>query len=227
MVARASPLQAVFLTPKESISKIDQITDKLKLVIQGTAGQNYLPLRVYLLGLLAQRKIIEYLNDDNLWCQVVWDSATGLPSHPSFAADLVKYTETFKTGDILEAILNSFSGWTLLQREESLCCCGGGERMVSREMMVNTVLKAGEDGLVIKLLVGVRSGDLKHLEHHFKIGKPSRVDGNLYIVFTSENQIRYNENSGLILEKINLDSDELFSVSAFEEIINRLSIAEF
>src|SRR3989344_6670987 len=103
-----------FLTPRTAISRLDEIIDGLG--VNKIESSTLLGIWVYILALKAQRKVIGYLNDDNFYCQVLWDTATRFPSHPSLAADVLKYAEVFEADGELQAILNSFSGWSLFRQ---------------------------------------------------------------------------------------------------------------
>ena len=185
---------------------------------------------IYCLALKAQKKILAYLNDDSLSCQVLWDASTGLPSHPSFVADVVKSVEIFKAEPELKALLNSFLGWSLFRQVKMNCLCMGRDKLeVDVDILVNTILKTNERGLAVKLLVGVRSSVNGYIEKHYHIKKKdyqSRVIDGLYIILNCENVVGlYGDR--VYVEPLNFSYvDQLFGLSEFGRIVRRQMSAE-
>ena len=213
---------SLFLVPNEAISRLDEVINQLKLKLGENNQPNLLAAQVFCLALEAQKKVLAYLNDDNFYCQVPWDPATDLPSHPSLAADVAKYTELFPVSADLKALLNSFSGWSLLHHEKlPACCCGRKERPVDSDIMLNAILKSDNGSLTIKFLVGVKSGDNDHLEKHYNIKQKSQVVDGLIIIFICENRIIVNSSDESTIEVLNFSHAEQFDVSVFEGMVNK------
>lgn len=180
---------ASFLDPPEAISRINNLADQISSALERRVIKNsFVALSIYYLALKAQQRVVEYLNNDTFYCQVLWDSRTNLPSHPSLAADIAKYRDVFTVSPHLRALLESFSSWATLQKEEMECCCGGSvkPRLVSLEIMINTILKVEEDRLIIKFLLGVKSNDSNHLVNHYSFSKQSEVMDGLHIILICE-----------------------------------------
>lgn len=215
-VSEATPL---FLIPTEAISRLDEITSQLRERLDSERLPKFLAAEVCYLAFLAQKKILGYLNDENFFCRILWDPRTNLPSHPSLTADVAKCGETFNMPSGLRALLNSFSCWTVLQKEELKgCVCSGKSKTISIEVMTNTILRVQDNGLAVKLLIGVRADDQSHLEKHYNIKKQSRASDGLIIIFTCENRIVLT-GEGLTVESVSYSSAETFSVPDFEKMI--------
>ena len=215
-----------FILPGEAIARLDKIIDFFKSLCMAQGA--HAASKIFLMALMAQRKVLANLNDENLYCQVLWDERTGFPSHPSLAADVAKYFEIFNTSDWLKALLNSFSGWSLFRQEKILCCCGRKERIVSLDIMINTILSVSSvpkssinSSLEIKLLVGVKTDDMEHLKMHYNIKKQSKVDGGLYIIFNCVNSVaiadrlQLHPEDFLTIQPVNFSHADLFSVEEF------------
>ncbi|OGM99539.1 MAG: hypothetical protein A3B91_01985 [Candidatus Yanofskybacteria bacterium RIFCSPHIGHO2_02_FULL_41_29] len=212
--------EPLFLNPKESIDRIDSITLKLGEITKKQRSSKFLASVVYCLALRAQSKILNYLNDENFFCRVLWDQRTNLPSHPSLAADVGKYGETFDPSPELKSVLSSLSGWALFRQEKLLCCCGRKEkiRTVDLDLLLNTVIKVEERGLSVKLLVGVKANDVDHLEVHYNIKRQSQVDSGLQIIFTCENLIRL-DGEEVTAEPVSFSHAEQFNVPELDDQI--------
>ena len=218
---RAEPF-AAFINPSDAVVRLEIIANQIEKLLRAETKTELFAARVYCLALRAQQKILEYLNSDSFYCQVLWDGRTGLPSHPSLAADAAKCGEVFELSAESRALLNSFSEWTVLRSEKlEGCCCSGKPRDVLLEIMVNTVLRVDTDWLVVKLLLGVRANDEKHLEKHYGFKKQSRASGDINIIFICENKARV-LNGTIALEPIsyNLSQKEL-SIVEIERIIKK------
>ncbi len=216
-VNQSAPL---FLNPAESIIRSDNILFKLRAKLESKKSPKLLASVVYCLALKAQKKILAYLNDDDFFCQVLWDSRIGLPSSPSLAADVAKCAEVFDLSPELKSLLNSLSGWVLFKKEQMPCCCGGKERMVDIDIMMNTILKVENSSLTVKFLVGVKSDDQDHLEKHYKTKRQSKVDSGLIIIFTCENQITASSDGLMpVIESMDFSHDEQLHVPELEKNI--------
>jgi len=216
-----------FLNPQEAIEQLNVITSRL-LVAGESRSHEFIASEVYILALMAQAKILNYLNDENFFCRVLWDPRTNLPSHPSLAADAGKYGETFNSFPELKSILNSLSGWALLRQEKISCCCGRKERIVELDIMLNTIMKVEGGGLSVKLLAGVKTDDNDHLEEHYNLKSQSRVEGDLYIIFTCENLISL-DGGEVVIEPVSFSHAERFYVPELEKqirgLVSQLAVA--
>ncbi len=175
------------IQPTEFLSYQESI-EKIKDILAANKDPNIITFL-----LRAQLKVLKYLNDENFNCLVPWDKRTGLPSHPSMAADAQKYMNFYQCSDDLKSVLNSFLCWSLFAREELICCCGGSllkPRKVSLDIMLNHVLRVevidGDYCLVVKQLVGAGCSNKGHLKNHYNFGKMSQLIDNLSIIFIAE-----------------------------------------
>lgn len=231
MLTEANEGLVSFLLPKEAIIRLDEIIGQFKAKIAGNSSVNLLASHIFCLALEAQKKILDHLNDDNFYCQVPWDLRTGLPSHPSLAADAVKYSELFEVSSQLKALLNSFSGWSLFTKETKKCHCmvKGKTIEVGINIFVNTLLKADSDGLKIKLLFGVKSDVDGYIEQHWHLKKSeyeSKVADDLYIIFSCENVISF-AGENLALQPVSFHCVELlFSISDLQHVVKSQIITE-
>lgn len=223
---------ALFLDPPDFVARTDKIAVRLKKEIEQKKSPDFLAAAVYYLALKAQIKVLNYLNEDNFFCQAPWDLKTDLPSHPSLAADVVKYGELFDAPFRLRAFLCSFSGWTLFNQEilkGCRCRVAKGEN-VSLDVMANAILSVKDASLTVKLLVGIKSDNLDHLIKHYgrnekneNATKQSRVDDQLYIIYICENRIIVNGEE-IFVEPISYflpENKETFDIKCLEEIVWR------
>ena len=211
-----------FLYPSGAVARSEVITNQIEKLLGADIKPELFAARVYCLALRAQQKILGYLNSDSFYCQVLWDDRTGLPSHPSLAADVAKCGEVFGLPAELRALLNSLSEWTVLRSEKlEGCCCSGKPRDILLDIMVNTVLRVDADWLTIKLFLGVRTNDEKHLEKHYGFKRQSRASGDINIIFIGENRMRV-LNGIVVLEptSYNLSQKEV-SVAEVASIIKK------
>lgn len=173
------------LNPPEAITRIDRLIETVDKRCSKVGQPNrFVTLSLFLMALIAQKKVIRHLNDENFFCQVPWDNKINMPSHPSLAADVVKYGDLFGASQHLKAFLDSFFEWTLLQRQDMECCCGGSMKLrpVSLEIMINTILKVENNELLIKFLLGIKSNDSSHLANHYSFSQQSEVIDDLHII---------------------------------------------
>jgi len=162
---------ARFIDYREAIGKIRKTATKLKKELSKQEASKVLPSFAFYILLRAEMEVLLYLNDENLNCQVPWndwDMKVGLPSIPSMIADARKHRTAEES--FLYALLHSFFSWTVFARETLDCSHGSGpKREVKDDIMMNYVLSSEDNALVIKQLVGVKSDDLSHLEHHYDL----------------------------------------------------------
>ncbi len=181
-----------FLDWKEAIEKLEIIEQKMRRKIKGKSPE-ILPAIALCLALAAERKVLGYLNDDALNCRVPWDETTGFPSPPSMSADAAQYGDYFETTNTpQDAILKSFSRWTLLVQEKTLCCCGKRNtnfEEVVIDAMLNHSVTIDENRLVVRQFFGVKSNNLKHMAHHYSAKTQSQRYKDLIIIWDCENQI--------------------------------------
>ena len=80
-----------FLEPAKAVIRIDgfvtRLGNKLRIIDQYPyyVPGIYTPAQSFLLAIMAQGRVINYLNDDLLNCPVPWESELDLPSLPSLA----------------------------------------------------------------------------------------------------------------------------------------------
>lgn len=224
-------LNTVILGYDESIERLGGIIPKLGVKIDGIINDNHflpfyswLPLVSFYLALQAQAKVLEYLNDKYLNYGLAWDEDTGFPSLPSLTADAGSYVRYFNPQGELRMLLESFCGWTLFAKEEMICCCGSRSfkrRKVALEIMLNHILEVKDSSVVVKQLLGVRTDDLKHLEHHYNFKKQSQRIDNLYIIWLCRNRIKNNGN--LEVEYLGSEQAEQFNLLGFQNRVLELT----
>ncbi len=200
-------LKPKILGYSESLERIRNILGKFERKIREMGNpknhsdskwwQVFLPLVSFYLALRAQEKALEYLNDKHLNYGLAWDENIGFPSLPSLAADAGSYVKYLKPEGELKIILESFSGWASFSRQKTRCACGGNSfslRDVFLEIMINHVLAVQGESVLVKQLLGVKSDDASHLEHHYNNfkKKSERIDG-LFMIWAVENEISAKE----------------------------------
>lgn len=182
----------------------------------------YLPLLGLRRALEGQLELIKELNDEYFSCDVPWDIKTGLPSHPTLAADVKKYAELIKGQEKanLKAILNSFSAWALLLKSTVECSCGREWKLekANDEIWLNHILAVQEEGLSIKQLIGVKSDNRRHLKHHFEDQEPSKADGDRIIIWKCENLVNFKEKE-LVKKSSILLCDKTFDSLLFRKVL--------
>jgi hypothetical protein len=198
----------------ESIERIKKISTQLGNQLRLSSiyeSPKYVSIVMYYLALRAQVYILKHLNDDLISCPIVWNSTTGLPSHPSMVADIRKFVEEFEIPDLLKVVLLSFSEWTILQSENFLCCCGkdGQQRKVELDVMINTVLRSSDRKLMLKMIVGIRSDNKDHLRNHYDFGEQSKVADDIYKIWICENTICITDDR-VKIECVSSECAELF-----------------
>jgi hypothetical protein len=208
---------------KESIQKLSDLVTIIKEKMQKMENEygSYLPSISFFLALQVQAKVIDYLNDEALNYGLAWDEDTGFPSLPSLVADVGSYVRHFNPQGKLRILLESFCGWSLFEKEEMLCCCSSFKlRKVALEIMLNHVLEIQESSVVIKQILGVRTDDLKHLEQHYDLKKPSQRIDNLNIIWLCRNEIK--NNGSLKIEYLGSEHAEQFNFLGFQNRIMEL-----
>lgn len=132
------------------------------------------------------RVMKKLIGNENITCDIPWDEILGLPSHPVLAADTRSYPRIFKPKDSrIEALCESFSGWSLYATQKELCACNSRLKVneLTIEILVNHILKSEGDKLLLKQFIGLRSEDRKRLEKHYYEDKvPSRFVDSLLII---------------------------------------------
>ncbi len=218
-------IESSFVPYHDSIQKIKQIIYGCWLEYHSDRP-GLLPSFVFGLALKAQIKVLQSLNSQYLYCDVLWDQDTGLPSHPSLVADVQKFPEILEHPELLETVLKSFASWTLLQRQEIDCCCGGDFKLrkVLFEIMLNHILRVEGNSLIITQLVGVRSDDQKHLKKHYSFSKQSKRADDMHIVWSCANKLTPNDGS-YSLSSLESQCAKEFKVEEFAKMIYQLDIS--
>ena len=214
------------VNPEDTVKRINEILAQLKeqLKLDGIyESSKYVSIVMYYLALRAQVEILEYLNDGVLSCPIVWDRSTGLPCHPSMAADVRKFVEKLEIPDLLKAVLLSFSEWTIIQSENFLCCCGKDSRQikVQLDIMINNALRISDGRLIIKKIIGIKSDNEDHLINHYNFSEKSVVDKNIYKVWICENTICVTDGR-VEMEYICSECTEQFDILKFSSLVWQL-----
>jgi len=214
------------VNPEDTVKRIKKISIQLEEQLRFSevcGSPKYVSIVMYYLALRAQVKIIRYLNDEHLSCPIIWSGATGLPSHPSMAADVRKFIDKFETLDLLKAVLLSFSEWTIIQSENFLCCCGKDSRQikVQLDIMINNALRTSNGRLIVKKIIGIRSDNEDHLINHYNFREKSKVDSNIYKIWICENTICVTDGR-VEIEHICSECTEQFDVLKFSSLVWQL-----
>ncbi len=217
-------LNVKILGYNESVERLGGIVRKFEIPMEAVKKEHYfspsylyLPFAAFYLALQAQVKAMEYLNDKNFNYGLAWDEDIGLPSLPSLVADVGSYVRHFNPQGELRKLLESFCGWTLFVKEEMLCCCGRRSfkgRKVVLEIMLNHILEVEDSSIIVKQLLGVKTDDLKHLEHHYNFKKQSQRIDNLYMIWICRNWIKNNGN--LEVGYLGSEQAEQFNLLGFQ-----------
>ena len=113
------------IDPFEAVTRIKNIVEAI-----ASSGNSSLALKAYAIALQAQAEVLPVLNSNPLLIsRVYFEKAFNqffLPSYSSMLADLVSYCHKFEPEPVLKAVLDSFSGWSVVtvQKLED-CRCGG------------------------------------------------------------------------------------------------------
>ena len=184
---------------QEAIRRITRITASLKaILIEKKNDPDFLPVWIWYLILIAQRRSLRRINDEVIYSPVSWNQSTGFPSHPSLIADAQIYAKFLKGSEFFKKILASLSDWTILSREKISCCCGKGwnSRIVEFNVLIRYLMKIEENSLFAQQLIGIQSGDLNHLSEHYpNFSVESVVVPYTRIVYVCENRIRRDDES--------------------------------
>jgi len=199
----ADILKESFLPPKfvgwrESIERLEKIKRDLRGELAKSNGLEFLPSWCLFLALLGEIMVLKTVNDGKLNCPLPWNEEIRFPSPPSFSADAKKSAEFAGENPKLQAILKSFSGWQVFSKEiKEGCACGLSAfktRDVAYDVLVNHIVVADGQGVLVKQLFAIRSDDRLFLSEHFndKNGRKndfSRVLPDANIVWLSENRV--------------------------------------
>lgn len=196
-----------FVPPKlvgwrESVERLEKIKQGLRGELAKSSSLEFLPSWCLYLALLGEIMVLKTVNDGKLNCPLPWNEEIGFPSPPTFVADAKKSAEFAEKNSKLQAILKSFSGWQTFSKEiKEGCACGLSAwktRDVAYDVLVNHIVVADGQGILVKQLFAIRSEDRLFLSEHFngKSGRKndfSKVLPDANIVWLSENRVEIAE----------------------------------
>ena len=222
VLAESKEPKIKFVDYKTSIERLDDILKRIKKRTSYEAA-------IWRAVFSSERAVLEYLNDERLNCEVAWDQRTGLPSHPSLIADIQQYAKLFrppKMGlglEVKKALLQSFSGWTLLGHQTMDCACGRSFKMrkVEMDFMINTLLRVEKNALVMKQLIGIKADDPAHLAQHYDFGKASKKIDDCIIIFESESKVSMKDGRYLLIRRLSQKSAGQFNTDKIIKLITR------
>ncbi len=237
----------------EALGKIQHLRDALAVKIQTREltimKRPSLPLYGLVLALDAAAATIRRLNTEDFSVPVLWDAQADFPTTAVIAADAFKYTELFECPPFLKALLASFSGWTLLQKDQPI-----GRSRRSRkyppdktqssvvwiptvfDIMINHGLKIIANQLEFKQLVGVRCEDMTSdaLAEYFRLVESSHPEktrasetiDDLHIIYDYTVKISWQDadKTDVNISDITTTSTSIFQYAMFGKMLSALSI---
>lgn len=190
------PERTVFLSPQASMERLRPILQKLADV----KAINATPLHpVVLLLLKAHEAIVQSWEESGMSCEIPWDDATSLPSHPTLAADAQSWGK--RTSGKEQALLASFKDWSVWEREKIKCSCRDRSfRSVDAEILLRHDLGKTGPSLIVRQTTAVWSRDKKFLHGHFG-GYIQKAADDTVVVAVCEGRLRVSEGVELAIAK--------------------------
>jgi len=185
----AGKSKAQTIAPNTAIQRINGLA---KEIAWRNVGDS-LALKAYAVALSAQAEAISRLNrEPELVSAVYFDETTGLPVYSNTEADLMTFCHMFEPEPMLKAILDSFSGWSVLgiQKFEG-CRCGGDLVNLELKIRLHHSHEVKDGRFVIEQLLGVESDNQAHLDKHFSgFSRKSKAQENIMVVAISKASIK-------------------------------------
>ncbi|MBI2676449.1 MAG: hypothetical protein HYX21_00635 [Candidatus Yanofskybacteria bacterium] len=214
--------------PFEAVTRIKNIVGQI-----ASFGQSCLALKAYAIALQAQAVVLPVLNSSPLLVsKVYFDKALNLPSYSPMLADLVSYCSKFEPEPMLKAVLDSFSGWSVLavQKFED-CRCNGDPVTLELKIRVHHSHEVKNSKFFIEQLLGIESENKEHLQKHYGgFNQKSVADPNIQIVSISRISIQLQGEYGHVLHnsyefKVEEEkhSDQI-DINAWQTLLENLSI---
>lgn len=209
--------------PEEAVRQIRNLVKEIAL-----RKVDSLALKAYAVALSAQTKVIARLNrEPELVSMVYLDEATGLPLYSNTEADLMTFCQMFEPEPMLKAILDSFSGWSILgtQKFEG-CRCGDDSVNLELKIRLHHSHEIKDGRFFIEQLLGVESDNQAHLEKHYGgFSQKSKAQENILIVAVSKISIRlsdeYDQHEFQVEEERHSDQ---INIGVWRNILENLSI---
>ena len=184
-----------FIQPDEAILRLEKISSELKsrLSLLDNGQDRYLAIYAYRLAVDAHIDFLSGVNDKEFFTPVAWDRGTNLPSHPSMAADIASIAKR-NSNPLLKGILESFSRWTPIFRENFDCACGSGSKFekVSWCILLNHVMSEKDGELTVKQFLAAipeKPEYMEKLKAHHQPNKISQADDRFIIISECINAI--------------------------------------
>lgn len=175
------------VAPDKAVQQIRSLAKEIAL-----RNLDSLALKAYAIALFAQTETIAKLNrEPELISMVYLDKTTGLPVYSNTEADLMTFCQMFDPEPMLKAVLDSFSGWSVLgiQKFEG-CRCGGDPVNLELKIRLHHSHEIKDGRFFIEQLLGIESDNQAHLEKHFSgFSQKSKANEKIMIVATSRASI--------------------------------------
>lgn len=205
--------------PETTIARLQKIKSGLS-----DLAEKHMPFMAYTVLLGAAINHLTHSQNKMFYFPIPWEVDTGLPSHPSLIADARHYCRSNNLSNTIGIIVDSFAEWRIFQQQRIFCCCGKGsvisrERIVPTEIVIHHPIHIDREAktLEIKQLVGIRSTDRDHIEHHYSLRRDSRVNHHISIISSAFATI---EIENLKLRKRGEEHAKQFDVNFFRKIFD-------
>jgi len=186
------------IDPFEAVTRIKNTVEAI-----ASSGNSSLALKAYAIALQAQAEVLPILNSNPLLIsRVYFEEAFNLPSYNSMLADLVYYCQKLEPESTLKAVLDSFSGWSVLgiQKFED-CRCSGDPVNLELKIRAHHSHEIRDGKFFIEQFLGVESENKLHLEKHYSgfSRKSVAAEDSIQIVSISRASIQLQGEYGHIL----------------------------
>ena len=215
--------------PFEAVTRIKNIVEAI-----ASSGNSSLALKAYAIALQAQADVLPVLNSNPLLIsRVYFEEAFNLPLYRSMLADLISYCRKLEPEAMLKAVLDSFSGWSVLEIQKfEGCRCSGDPVNLDLKIRAHHSHEIRDGKFFIEQLLGVESENKIHLEKHYNgfSRKSVAAEDSIQIVSISRASIQLQGEHDHVLRncyefKVEEEScSEEIDIEAWQHTLENLSI---